>query len=71
MISEKAKELGKEPINNTERWNGGLTKREYFAAMAMQGMTMFIPEYKGCFADIAKDCIKLADAILEELSKNE
>lgn len=50
----------------------GLTKREHFAAMAMQGMSSH-PEFYGtstAFAEnIARDSVKLADALLKELSK--
>lgn len=49
---------------------GGLTKREYFAAMAMQGFVANSKNY--CQfnpTDDAHYCIKLADALLEELSK--
>ena len=51
----------------------GLTKREYFAAMAMQGMIA-----NGCFIDIDKDypfearsktCILIADALIEALNE--
>ena len=51
----------------------GLTKREYFAAMAMQGMVS-----NGCFIDIDKDypfearsktCILIADALIEALNE--
>ena len=45
----------------------GLTKREYFAAMAMQGLlTKFGNDYE---LQIAKDAIYWADALIEELNK--
>lgn len=47
----------------------GLTKREWFAGMAMQS---FVNLAKGTNATqkmIAEDSIKLADAILKELDK--
>ena len=44
----------------------GLTKREYFAGLAMQGLlsngTTGQP-----ISDIARKCIRLTDALLEEL----
>ena len=48
----------------------GLTKREYFAAMAMQGMT------SNCYKDhpdqhIAESSVLLADALIEALNKTE
>jgi hypothetical protein len=47
---------------------GGLTKRELFAAMAMQGMradhsATGVPEA------IARESVRLADALLKELAK--
>lgn len=45
----------------------GLTKREYFAGLAMQGMAM--SDLK--FEDIAHDAVKIADALLAELEKTE
>lgn len=49
----------------------GLTKREYFAAMAMQG---FIASYAGSSADplhnhVAEKSVKYANALLAELAK--
>lgn len=48
----------------------GLTKREYFAGMAMQGMT------SKCYKDhpdqhIAESSVLLADALIEALNKTE
>ncbi len=49
----------------------GLTKREYFAAMAMQGL---LASYAGCETKPAYDAIgalstKYADALIEHLNK--
>ncbi len=50
----------------------GLTKREYFAAMAMQGIMAnpncepMTPEH---FKNIASDALNIADTLLEGLSK--
>ena len=52
--------------------SNGLTKREYFAAMAMQGIMAnpncepVTPEH---FKNIASDAINISDALLEELEK--
>lgn len=45
----------------------GLSKREYFAGLAMWGMAM--SDLK--FEDIAHDAVKIADALLAELEKTE
>lgn len=45
-----------------------LTKREYFAAMALQG---FITKYGvDCQGEQIKQSIFIADALIEELNKN-
>jgi hypothetical protein len=44
-----------------------LTKREYFAAMAMQGL---LADYESEYIeDYSKYAVKLADALIEELNK--
>ena len=43
----------------------GLTKREYFAAIAMQGILANHLEYD----DVAKTALALADGLIEELNK--
>ena len=53
-------------LNNGESiYSAGLTKREYFAGLAMQGMAASDLTYE----DIAHDSVKMADAILAELDK--
>ena len=47
----------------------GLTKREYFAAMAMQGILAHPEHSKFTAAAIADDAIRQADALLAELEK--
>jgi hypothetical protein len=47
---------------------GGLTKREYFAAVAMQGICVAAHDKLGD-ESIAKLAVKLADALLLELEK--
>ena len=45
----------------------GLTNREYFAAMALQGL---LSDYKAIsIQDYSKYAVQLADALIEELSK--
>jgi hypothetical protein len=59
---------GEQPIlDNQFEDNKGLTKREYFAGLAMQGMAM--SDLK--FEDMAHDAVKMADALLAELRKQE
>ncbi|MDR2927158.1 MAG: hypothetical protein LBV41_02985 [Cytophagaceae bacterium] len=82
-MTEKVKQLGNGKVSNvrftdlagltslTEIENNGLTKREYFAAMAMQGMLSDPEREVVTISDIACDCARYADALLEELSKTE
>lgn len=46
--------------------DGGLTKREYFAAMALQGL---LANDSGLITSKARDAVKAADALIEELNK--
>ena len=54
-----------------EGWFAGLTKREYFAAMAMQGMMSygFDDDNFWPFADIPKNAVIMADNLIEALNK--
>jgi hypothetical protein len=57
---------GKQPIlDNQFEDNKGLTKREYFAGLAMQGLAASDSTYE----NIAHDSVKMADALLKELDK--
>lgn len=69
------KTIHSEDLTETEveQWEQGLTKREYFAAMAMQGILA-----AGVSIDIEKEypfqiraqtCIVIADALIAELNK--
>lgn len=50
----------------------GLTKREYFAAMAMQGLVANLTIGRNEYVElIAGTSVKYADALLAELSKDE
>ena len=60
-----------EPINTIDYNNNyistGLTKREYFAAMALQGL---LSDYESeSIEDYSKYAVKLADSLIEELNK--
>ena len=48
--------------------SAGLTKRELFAAMAMQGMCAD-PDRKGEFEHYAIDAVRMADALLAALEE--
>lgn len=52
---------------------GGLTKREYVAAMAMQGLLSSVGEneYYECHSDCAKAAVSYADALLKQLEESE
>jgi len=60
-----------EPIHTIEYNNNyisnGLTKREYFSAMALQGL--LADRKLGSIQEHAEYAVKLADALIEELSK--
>ena len=47
----------------------GLTKREYFAAMAMQGALANKSAHEKTMEMITKSAVKLADILIEELNK--
>ena len=52
--------------------NNGLTKREYFAAMAMQGLCAnSIPGNQHIPNNLASEAVVYADALIAELSKAE
>ena len=46
--------------------DGGLTKREYFAAMALQGL---LANDSALITSKVIDAVKAADALIEELNK--
>jgi hypothetical protein len=47
----------------------GLTKREHFAGLAMQGCRARGSDYLR-WSDLAKDAVEIADALLAELDKS-
>ena len=65
-MTEQAKYLGEEPVSGDSK-HLGLTKREYFAGLAMQALIT-----NGRYLITEKDlssAIKYTDALLEGLSK--
>lgn len=56
---------GNEPIIGNEAYNG-LTKREHFAALAMQGM---LASGRDNISHIAKTSVFVADAVIVQLNK--
>jgi hypothetical protein len=69
---------GNDPVSATQEYHSknfgvvlaktGLTKREYFAAMAMQGLLSTVPEsFNG--TEIAQLSVNMADALIEALNK--
>jgi hypothetical protein len=55
-------------IDSHSAWVTGLTKRETFAAMAMQGL-LAAGYTQSTFGDLQSDAVRHADALLAELSK--
>lgn len=53
-------------LNTDEDFNG-LTKREYFAGLAMQGLSVYASNGKPDFTMIAKMSVELADELLKQL----
>lgn len=59
-------------LKNCNNPSIGLTKREYFAAMAMQGLLSADARYKGRTDNresLAKDAIAQADELLKQLDQ--
>jgi hypothetical protein len=57
-------------MGNSEMENMGLTKREYFAGLAMQGLATKKPsDHEDDITRIVRTSILLSDALLEELEK--
>jgi hypothetical protein len=72
-MPEKAKQLGNEPVQNATYIKDnnivltGLTIRQYFAGLAMQGL--LAQENFEDPENTANNAVCYADALLEELSK--
>ena len=61
------------PIHPTPAASGcsptfGMTLREHYAGLALQGI-MSAPNYNGNFSATAKDAVKIAGAVIEELER--
>ena len=55
-------------FNEMNSWQTGLTKREYFAALVMQGIVSSgVPQQ--LHESFAKEAIHLADVLIKELNK--
>jgi hypothetical protein len=61
-----------EPINDggpafpDDRWQAGMTLRDYFAAAALQGLLSSIePNQLWCGEDVAVTCYRTADVMLK------
>ena len=59
------------PIENAPVYFGGLTKREYFAAMAMQGILSDRDNqgYTWNYEAMAADAVKMADQLIKQLNQ--
>lgn len=60
-----------DPVNPADEGNigfKGLTKREHFAALALQGR-MASPEWPGTKEKIVEQAVSYADALIEALNK--
>lgn len=54
-------------VDGSEQSFGGLTKREYFAAMALQGLSSYA--FSTNFSEAASLAVQHADALIKELNK--
>jgi len=70
---EKGERMAARQISNTTEEVIGLTKREYFAAMAMQGILANdrIVNKNESGEKIAHDSVYMADILIKELNKSE
>jgi len=58
-----------DPVVITDQY--GLTKREYFAAMAIQGLLTSTKYILYPITQVAKDAVNYADALIKELNKDD
>lgn len=58
-----------EETQETQRSNLGIDLRTYLAGMAMQGLMSTDFLKNDSFGNAAKECIYMADALIEELNK--
>ena len=59
------------PGNDWHKEQDGLTKREYFAAMALQGISANSALYRLSIEEKAERAVLLADQVIAELNKDE
>ena len=71
------------PLTDAEQWwdptkpelgnyyANGLTKREHFAGLAMQGLITLTGSFGADEEITARRCLKMADALLAELDKED
>jgi hypothetical protein len=68
---EEAKANGRENAFPDQRWKG-LTKREWFAGMALQGLIACeIVMVSGDATELAKFAVEHADALLKQLAESD
>lgn len=70
-LNQNRMENGKQSAFATasdSRYQAGLTKREYFAGLAMQGLAF---KFNAPDEKLAEWSVKMADALLAELEKSE
>lgn len=58
------------PIENAPVYFGGLTKREYFAAMAMQGICANMNE-RLARREVAEKAVLIADHLIQQLNEKQ
>jgi len=73
-MTDRAKNYGNNPAFPTGQLKigdfQGMTRRDLFAAMAMQGLLAQTP-CRVLIGEIVKESVQCADALLEELSKTD
>ena len=67
-VSRDSDEMIPYQFGNHDFVTPGLTKREHFAAMAMQGLLAFYGDGQA-FSTTAKEAMECADALLAELER--
>lgn len=69
-MSTQANDAAYPIANGVLEWQGGLTKREYFAAMALQGMLADRRLYHPDDMESAcSDAVKMADELINKLNQ--
>lgn len=68
-VSGQKRTAGELSITDIASEHSGLTKRELFSCLIMQGMLASWPGGGGGFEEVAAKAIKAADALLKGLAK--